>query len=150
MTFLPRKTSPASPLFDSSRLDRARVTIGDTVIPVEVVSSVEAINKGLANRPALEASHGMLFLFDHNAKFKFWMRGMRFPIDIVWIGEDYKIVDISENLPVVSVFKRIISGSPRFYSPSMPARYVLEVNANFCEQQGIEVGDFVQFISIPL
>ncbi len=130
-------------------MDQPRLSIGTTEIPVEVVSSPADINKGLARRRSLEASHGMLFLFDHNAQFKFWMRGMRFPIDILWIGEDLRIVDMTENTPIVPFLKRAFA-RPVFYSPSTPARYVLEVNAYFCKTHGIKIGDAVEFRSIAL
>jgi uncharacterized membrane protein (UPF0127 family) len=122
-----------------------QVSIGSTIIPVEVVSSAAAIDKGLGNRRSLEASHGMLFTFDHSAIFKFWMRNMRFPIDIIWIGEDMKIVDISENVPTVPFYAR-----PPFHSPKVPARYVLEVNAHFCKSHAIQIGNTATIDSIVL
>jgi uncharacterized membrane protein (UPF0127 family) len=121
------------------------VTIADVVIPVEIVSTAEDIARGLGKRKSLEASTGMLFLFDHSAVFKFWMKGMRFAIDIIWIGESMKIVDITKNLMPVRLFEKV-----RFHSPKVPARYVLEVNAGFCEKHRIAVGDAVTFNSIPV
>jgi uncharacterized membrane protein (UPF0127 family) len=144
MSFLSRKHNTAvGQLLNSGYLQHAQVTIGNSIISVEVVSSTAEINKGLAHRHKLEASHGMLFIFDHSAIFKFWMRGMCFPLDILWIGEDMHIVDISENVPTVPLFKRAI-----FYSPRTPARYVLEVNASFCASHGIKIGDAVTFDSL--
>jgi uncharacterized membrane protein (UPF0127 family) len=130
---------------EPSQTAMPHVVIGSVTIPVEVVSTAADIDKGLSGRKSLEASQGMLFLFDHSALFKFWMRGMRFSIDILWINEEYMIVDISENLPQVPFLKR-----PVFYSPSVPARYVLEVNASFSRAHGIRPGDRVTFVSVPL
>ena len=130
-------------------MDEPRILIGSTTIPVEIASTPTTIDKGLAHRRALEASSGMLFLFNHSAKFKFWMRGMRFPIDIIWIDEDSRIVDITENAPTVSFLKRAFA-KPVFYSPSVPARYVLEVNAGFCKSHNIKIADSTEFKSISL
>ncbi len=146
----PRKTRLTSAMYDST------VTIADMVIPVEIVSKAEDIARGLGKRKSLEASSGMLFLFDHSAVFKFWMKGMRFAIDIIWIGENlntegatlgrtFSIVDITKNLKPVRLFEKV-----RFHSPSAPARYVLEVNAGFCDKHRIAIGDAVTFNSIPV
>jgi uncharacterized membrane protein (UPF0127 family) len=146
MSLLPRTNGDSSSA--SSYLDtRPHAIIGTTPIPLEVVSTKEAIDAGLSHRPFLQASHGMLFLFDHSAKFKFWMKGMRFPLDIIWISEDYKIVDITKNADAVGFFKNIF-GKPIFYSPSEVCKYVLEVNANFCDTHSIHVGDSVEFKSL--
>jgi uncharacterized membrane protein (UPF0127 family) len=118
------------------------VKIGDTVMPVEVVVEKAAIDKGLSGREQLGASEGMLFMFDHTARFRFWMRKMHFPLDLVWINADMRIVDISKNIPPLPD-----DAEAFFYSPAVPAQYVLEVNANFCDTQEIRLGDSVEFIS---
>lgn len=119
------------------------VKIGETVIPVEIARTKEQIDKGLSHRSSLGASEGMLFIFDHNAHFKFWMKGMRFPIDMIWIGEDRAIVHITANVPLPTIFRR-----PVFYSPPVAARYVLEVNADFARTHGVKVGDRAEFVHI--
>jgi uncharacterized membrane protein (UPF0127 family) len=67
------------------------------------------------------------------------MRGKRFPLDIIWISDQKKIVDIKENVPVLSFLQR-----PVLFAPSEPAQYVLEVNAFFCKEYGIQIGDRVE------
>ena len=125
---------------------RPHVIIGATTIPVEVVSSKEDIDKGLSHRPSLEASEGMLFLFDHSGLFKFWMKGMRFPLDLVWINAEHKIVDITKNVQPPGFFSKL--QEPVFYSPSELAQYVLEVNANFCDTHDVKIGNTVEFKSL--
>ncbi|CAM6001438.1 unnamed protein product [Sphagnum balticum] len=138
MPFFSRKKTNISHLGASI----TAVKIDGRSIPVEVVSTKAAIDKGLSQRAYLEASAGMLFLFDHTARFRFWMRKMLFPLDIVWIGEDMKIVDITKNVPPLPDDAEAL-----FYSPEVPAMYVLEVNANFCDTQGIHLGDTVEFVT---
>jgi uncharacterized protein len=119
------------------------VKIGGSVIPVEVVTTKDAIDKGLSGREHLGASEGMLFMFDHSARFRFWMRNMSFPLDLVWIGADMRIVDISRNLPPLPDDAEAL-----FYSPAVPAMYVLEVNAHFCDKHDIKFGEAVEFLSL--
>jgi uncharacterized membrane protein (UPF0127 family) len=119
-------------------------------IPVEIASTEAEIKKGLSDRASLAASAGMLFLFDHSARFKFWMLGMRFPIDIIWIDESPTVVEISENIQPPSLFRKMLRRMPPFHSPSVPVRYVLEVNVHFCRTWNIAAGDAVRFNSVPL
>jgi uncharacterized membrane protein (UPF0127 family) len=137
MPFFSRKKTDTSQLGTSI----TAVKIGGNVIPVEVVTSKAAIDKGLSGREHLGASEGMLFMFDHTAKFRFWMRKMLFPLDIVWIGPDRRIVDITKAVPPLPD-----EAPALFYSPSVPATYVLEVNKDFCDTHNIHLGEAVEFL----
>ncbi|MFA5841980.1 MAG: DUF192 domain-containing protein [Candidatus Paceibacterota bacterium] len=117
--------------------------IGDTSIFVTKAVTMAEIRRGLSGQESLPPSNGMLFIFDSDDYYRFWMPDMRFPLDIVWIGADKKIVDISKNVPPL-----LDTGKPVFYSPRVPARYVLEVNAGFSDAHGIAPGDNIQFLSI--
>lgn len=112
---------------------------GATYKLILAVSDAEK-QKGLSGRDSLAAGTGMLFPFDKKDTWAFWMRDMKFPIDIIWIN-DNKVVDFVENAPAAS------SGqSPSnliIYRPSTPANYVLEVNANEITKQKIKKGDSV-------
>ena len=113
------------------------LTIGQTRIPVEVVSSDTAVRKGLSGRASLADSAGMLFLFNAPDYYRFWMPDMRFPIDIIWMRDD-RVVDISEN-----VSNEFDPQNPRYYIPKEKAQYVLEVNAGFAQKNNIRIGDTV-------
>ena len=142
MNSLPKKNTDHE-FPDGVQESHPSVNIGNTVIHVEIARTKADIDRGLSRRKSLEEFHGMLFIFDHNARFRFWMKGMRFSIDIIWIGENMSIVHITPNIPPPPFFSR-----PVFYSPLVPARYVLEVNAGFCSLRGIKVGDHAGFVSI--
>ena len=62
---------------------------------------------------------------------------MNFPIDIIWIGEDMKVVYIKKNAQPISY--------PESYSPTIDAKYVLEVVANFSDKNNLKEGDSVEF-----
>jgi uncharacterized membrane protein (UPF0127 family) len=87
--------------------------------------------KGLSSRDALPSWHGMLFSFPdrYPEPYAFWMRGMRFPLDIAWIREG-KVVFVVRDIP---------ADSPDVFRPSEDADTVLEVNAG--ELEGVSVGD---------
>lgn len=115
------------------------VTIGETVIAVELATTTEAVQKGLSGRASLGLQSGMLFVFSKPDIYRFWMPDMRFPIDIIWINGG-RVVDISEN-----VSNEFDPSAPRFYAPIKPVRYVLEVNAGFAADNDIQIGDPVVF-----
>lgn len=104
-------------------------------IGVEIVDTPETLQLGLGERDSLAEGHGMLFLFPTLEEHRFWMKGMRFAIDIIWLdGEE--IVHISKNadpevLPLT------------IYAPKVLSDTVLEVNAGVSDSLGLKVGDMV-------
>lgn len=113
------------------------IKINDTAFNVELADNDEERARGLSGRAALANDKGMLFIFDQSLPWGFWMKDMNFPIDIVWIGDDFKIVHI-ENSVLPETF-------PESFAPVLPARFVLEINAGLMNAYKIEVGDEVVF-----
>jgi hypothetical protein len=101
------------------------------VVKVETVSSKEKIEKGLAGRENLPAGRGMLFLMPDSNQQRFWMKGMQFAIDIIWISGD----------KVTGCEKNISPQDERIFTSSEPASSVLEVPEGFCERNAISVND---------
>lgn len=96
--------------------------------------------KGLGYRDSLAPDHGMLFVYDHPDRYGFWMKGMKFPLDFIWINGNI-VADISQNIPhPVSQ-----TAQPVSLAPSVPADKVLEVNAGVVKSLGIRIGDPVHF-----
>ena len=112
------------------------VEIGGRKIPVEVVDTAISRMRGLSGRENLPENTGMLFVFDKPGKYTFWMKDMKFAIDIIWI-EDGRIVDIWENAQPPS------QGEIPIYTPEYTSTYVLEVNAGFAKETGVKIGDGV-------
>lgn len=89
--------------------------------------------QGLSGREKLSAREGMLFVFEEKSHWGFWMNDMNFPIDIIWLDEDYGVVGIKELATPESY--------PETFYPHTPALYVLEFNAGTVARYGIEMGD---------
>lgn len=105
---------------------------------VESVKKEAERERGLMNREKLDKDSGMLFLFEKNDIYPFWMKNTLIPLDIVWIGEDKKIVYISKDNQLC-----IESDCPQI-NPGVVARYVLEINAGISSDIGLEIGDEVK------
>ena len=77
----------------------------------------------------------MFFVYRDHIERTYWMKGMRFPIDIVWIDRG-RVTGIERNLPVPQ-------GDVPLYSLRGPADHVLEVPAGWAARHGVEPGDRV-------
>lgn len=118
------------------------VTINEIVVPVEVADTPQSRELGLGYRDSLPENQGMLFDFNGQKQpVRFWMKGMRFPLDMIFIA-DGKVVQIYENAePQEGVPDVNMKG----YVSNEPVHYVLEVNAGFVEKNNIKVGDSFSF-----
>ena len=85
----------------------------------------------------------MLFVFEAELRYTFWMRDMEIGLDIVWISADCVAADLTENAPSPEPGTEL-SELPR-YQPAVPVQYVLEINAGEITAAGIAKGDKVAF-----
>jgi uncharacterized membrane protein (UPF0127 family) len=114
----------------------ATVEAGDLTIEAEVADTEVLRERGLGYRDGLNPGTGMLFVYDEPGSRTFWMKGMRFCLDIIWI-ESGKIVGAAESVcPVPGVSDADL---PRYQSPE-PVRYVLEVPAGWMTEHGFAAG----------
>lgn len=114
-----------------------KILINNVVIPVELANTPQKQIKGLSYRENLLADSGMLFIFDNYQVRGFWMKGMNFPLDIIWIASG-QIVGVEKNVPVATT-----TPLPVYYSPQK-VNLVLEVNAGFTDKNNIRVGDAIK------
>jgi len=92
-------------------------------------------------RTGLARERGMLFVFEREARQFFYMKNMNFPLDILWLNADKKIVGIKKDFePALSTER-----NPRAFASRSPALYVLEVNSGFCDKYQVRTGDVVNF-----
>ncbi len=109
--------------------------------PLAVTPTEQA--RGLMFVHKLPLDKGMLFLFKMSARQSFWMKNCFISLDMIWLDEDFNVVDISENVPPCR-------GEPcPTYRPSRPIRNVLEVNGGVALAHGLKVGDHLVVIGLP-
>jgi len=128
-------------LFSACKAETPKVILqnknGDKIsVSVEVVKTQEARQLGLMYRKSLAKKSGMLFIFENEREHPFTMKNTYIPLDMIFINRSNKITGIVKNtLPKTK--------GP--YTINVPSLYVLEVNAGFCRENGIEKGDSVIF-----
>jgi len=123
---------------NTDRPRRTVVTVGDSSVRAEVAADEASLQRGLSGRDRLGAGDGMLFLLPDDSP-SFWMKGMRFALDMVWI-KNGRVVDVTADIPPPSGS----GASLPTYSPARPADRVLEVNAGWAARHGIGRGDIVR------
>ena len=119
------------------------VVIGDVVLPVELAVTPEERRQGLSDRPSLAPGTGMLFVFESDGHRQFWMKNMHFPLDMVWVGSDCAVGEISGEVPA-SPPGTDDSDVVRV-SPEEEAQYVLEINGGEAAALGLAANDPVSF-----
>lgn len=109
-----------------------------TTVEVEVADSTDERNRGLGGRESLEQNSGMLFIFAGADRYKFWMKGVKFPLDFIWIKDD-EVIDLLPNVPTPEPSQA--DATLPIYTSVAPIDKVLEVNAGFIQQKNIKIGD---------
>ena len=125
----------------SSQLQTAEIAVGGVPLTVELAYLPADTSLGLGYREGLAPGTGMLFLFEGPAPRSFWMRGMRFCIDIIWV-ENGVIQGAAESAcpaPAGTADADLTS-----YASPVPVTYVLEVPAGWLDAYGLGVGTPVE------
>lgn len=102
------------------------------VINTEVADNDAKRERGLSFRKSMQDSEGMLFIFDVSGRQAFWMKDMNFPLDILWLDEEGRVVYMEENVAT--------STYPGYFVNEPKAKYVFEINAGLANKLGIYLG----------
>lgn len=105
-------------------------------IDIEVKQDNEGRAEGMMWRRSMEENQGMLFIMERSEPQSFWMRNTYIPLDIIFITEDKRILNIRKNAQPQTLSPQPSTGD---------ARYVLEVVGGFCDKHGVKAGDQVVF-----
>lgn len=115
------------------------ITINKHAFRVIVAKSDNEKEIGLSNKSSLASDQGMLFPFQTADYYAFWMKNMKFPIDIIYINNS-RIVTIFHSVPS----PKNTNDQLPIYKPSQPANNVLEINAGLAKKYNFKEGDAVQ------
>ena len=112
-----------------------QIVIGGVTLNLEIAATAADQQKELSDRTSMAPDHGMLFVFDSEGNWGFWMKDMRFPLDIIWFDSQRDAVFIEQALLPCT-----LQDCP-VYTPPVKAMYVLEVNAGLVRAYNISLGD---------
>jgi uncharacterized membrane protein (UPF0127 family) len=119
-----------------------QVEINGRSYQVELASTAQQRYNGLSNRPAPPAGKGMLFVYPRAKMLDFCMRDCSFPLDIIFIGPDHKVIRTYTMEPEAD---RVGS---KAYSSVKSAQFALEVREGEVAANHIKPGDEVKFVSV--
>ena len=105
-------------------------------IDIEIADDDYETALGLMYRYSMSDSVGMLFIMEQEAPKHFWMKDTYISLDIIYLNKDLEIVTIQKYTQPLSE-----QSIPSYKK----AKYVIEVNAGFCDQLNIEAGDIVKY-----
>lgn len=131
VVFFANSTAPERVLLP--KYPQPTVGIGGQSVSVSIADTDATRQRGLGGRAGLGDREGMLFLFPRDGYYAFWMKDMRFSIDIVWLDASGGVVFIKKSVSPDTY--------PQAFRPNSPARYVLELPAGFTSQYNIKIGD---------
>jgi len=128
---------PSPPIGANQESEIKSVKFKNAEIRVDLALTALEQERGLSGREKLGEKEGLLFVFPVSGKYYFWMKDMKFPIDILWLNSEREVIYIKANaLP---------SSYPDIFAPESDAKYVLEVNAGFAKNNNVLIGDRAEF-----
>lgn len=137
-------TIPFTP-FTPQREVTTKVKIGGREISVELADTKEKRAKGLGGRENLASNSGMLFIFPKEDKYQFWMKEVKFPLDLIWIRKT-EVVDIIKDAKPPEPGQK--DETLPIYLPREPVDMVLEVTGGFVDMHNIKIGDTIEIMRL--
>jgi hypothetical protein len=116
-----------------------KVCANDHCFLVEIADDSLERSRGLMERENLDLDKGMLFIFDQELRYSFWMKNTLIPLDMIWINSNKEVVYIEKNVQPCQ------ADSCPSYGSDKEARYVLEINAGQSDQANIQINDKLLF-----
>ncbi len=122
----------------SSVAKTPKITINNHTFNLYVAKSSQDKEIGLSKYSNLPQSQGMLFPYGTPSYYSFWMKDMKFPIDIIFIANN-RIVAIYQDVHPPKERQNLI-----IYRPEELSDMVLEINAGLSKKYNFKKGDSVK------
>ncbi|MGD1834267.1 MAG: DUF192 domain-containing protein [Nitrososphaeraceae archaeon] len=127
---------------DDTKNKTIDILLNNITLRVDVAITDLQKQKGLSIKNTLKEDEGMIFIFEKPKQAGFWMKGMKFPIDIIWLNNNLSIIHIEKELqPCPTILNCPV------YKPDKDALYVLETVSGFSDKYDLKENDTIQFIT---
>lgn len=113
-----------------------------TEITLEIAADDRSRVRGYMFREKIGPDEGMLLVFEESARHGIWMKNCLVPLDIIWLDERYRIVEIARDRQPCPA-----DGPCPSAVPLKSARYVLEVVAGTVAREKLQPGASIHIIS---
>jgi len=112
-----------------------------STVHVELAKTEAERNFGLMERTSLPQGRGMLFIHDQPGNYSYWMYDCRIGLDIIWMDQSHRIVEMSPKTPPC----KGKSNTCPSYGGKETSVYVLELPVGSIEAHQLVVGQTVNF-----
>ena len=129
---------------DQPKFEKKSIKIGDRTIVAEIADTEAKREFGLMYRKALPKNEGMLFIFENSQVLNFWMKNTLIPLSIGYFDENRNLLEIHEMKPQVVGEREM-----RTYPSHLPAKFALEMPANWFRSNSIRSGMIFTFVGKP-
>lgn len=119
--------------------------INDKTLKVEIADTQDKRTKGLSGREKIASDEGILFIYPNLGKYQFWMKGLQFSLDFIWI-KDNTIVDIIKNVQPPLLSEK--DADLLIYVSKVEVNKILEVNGGTADRLDIRIGDNIDLEDI--
>lgn len=126
------------PSSEDQNQSQGTVKVANREINVFIADDAKETQVGLSNRKSLNKDEGMLFIFKEPGNYAFWMKDMKFPIDIIFLN----------NNKIVTIFQDVKPGDLSLRQPTEQANRVLEINSGLSKEYNLKKGDIVEYENI--
>ena len=110
-----------------------------TCYKLEVADEDSERTRGLMMRTNMDMDEGMLFVFESESQYSFWMKDTLIPLDMVWLNSEKEIVYIYEDA------KPCTADPCQIITPSASALYVIEFNSGVVQESAMAIGEKIEF-----
>ncbi len=111
--------------------------LGDKTYVLDIADTPAKQTLGLGKRVDLRPDQGMVFTYEEPGRRCFWMKDMGFPIDIIWLDSDQRVVSIRSEVRPETY--------PETFCPANAAQYVVELYPGVAVTAGLKAGDKLDF-----
>ena len=122
--------------------NKVKITLNKKEYNLDIARTDEERSRGLAKFESIKDDEGMLFIFDSPGRYSFFMKDMKFNIDIIFLDVNKKVVDMYKNVKFQD-YKNPYDYET--YKPNFNSKYTIELKDGEIENSGLKIGDYVDF-----
>jgi hypothetical protein len=132
------RQKPPSNMVNGVSYATTTMTVNGTRFTLQIADTEAKQTLGLGQRDNMMPRAGMVFPYARPSQdLCFWMKDMRFSLDIIWLDAQKQITLIEPSLSPATY--------PKEYCPPTPSQYVVELNAGKAHSLGLQQGQKLEF-----
>lgn len=112
-----------------------------STVHVELAKTEAERSFGLMERTSLPQGRGMLFIHDRPGQYPYWMYDCKIGLDIIWMDQNHRIVEMSPNTPPCKGASKTCPS----YGGRETSLYALELPVGSIKAHQLAVGQVVNF-----